>query len=342
MIHIKSIYFAFALAVFFVGCGSKKYFEPPITNGTLKFDHKLQDKIVSANRFGAVLDNGSVIDANGLTYLKINQQSTFLNETQDYYIIAQDCHHLELINKTTQQSTILTLPTCPLGASTKGDLLALVLADNSTNIYSIKTQEALFSQKGSPSIAINSLVAAPVFLDTLVVFPTLDGRLLVVDTKSYTPARNIIINSEKFFNNIIYLVIDDESMFAATSKRLVSIISGQEFSYDADIRDVLYQKPYLYVLTLEGQIIQLDKTLRELNKIKLPFATLNTIVITDNKLHTIENRGYLIEVDTINFAYKVFEVKGALGRMKLDKLNFYDKHRIYYDKYYFDFSKEGK
>ncbi|PAF41524.1 hypothetical protein [Helicobacter sp. 11S02596-1] len=336
----KTIYFILATIVFFVGCSSKKYFEPPIVSGAIKFDHKLKDNIKTANRFGAVLDNGNVIDVDGVTYLKINKNSVFLNETKDYYIIAQGCENIELINKNTQESTTIPMTACPLGASIKNNQLAVVLADNSTDIYDITTKNVLFSQKGTPSLAINSLVAAPVFLDTLVVFPTLDGRLLVVDTKNFTPVRNIIINSEKFFNNVTYLVVDGENMFATTGKRLVSIISGQEFSYDGDIIDILYHAPYLYLLTLEGQIIQMDKTLRKVNQIKLPFASLNAIVIVGNKLYTIEKRGYLIEVDTINFNYKVFEIKGFMGRMKLNKMNFYDKHRIYYDKYYLDFNKE--
>ncbi|PAF49828.1 hypothetical protein BKH41_00560 [Helicobacter sp. 12S02232-10] len=336
----KNVYFILAAIIFFVGCSSKKYFEPPRIAGSIKFDHELKNKIDASNRFGAVLNNGTVIDADGITYLKINKKSVFLNETNDYYIIAQDCHNIELINKSTQKSIIIPTATCPLGASIKNDLLGIILADNSANIYDINTKNILFSQKGTSSLAINSLVAAPVFLDTLVVFPTLDGRLLVVDVKNFVPVRNIIINSEKFFNNVTYLVADGENMFAATGKRLVSIISGQEFSYDGDIIDILYNGQYVYILTLEGQIIQMDKTLREVNKIKLPFASLNAIVIVGNKLYTIEKRGYLIEVDTVNFNYKVFEVKSSLGRMKLNKMNFYDKHRIYYDKYYLDFDKE--
>ncbi|PAF52651.1 hypothetical protein [Helicobacter sp. 13S00477-4] len=334
----KSICFTLIMIFFFIGCSSKKYFEPTKIDGNIKFEHKLQDKIDTVNRYGAVLDNGNVIGEDGLTQLQINKKSTYLNENKDYYIIAQDCYHIELINKKTQESKIISTSSCPLAAEVKNNQLAVVLSDNSTNIYDTYTQNILFTQKGIASIAINSLVAAPVFLDTLVVFPTLDGRLLVVDTKNFNPVRNIIINSEKFFNNVIYLVVEGENMFAATGKRLVSIISGHEFNYDADILDVLYDNTqYIYILTLEGQIIQLDKTLREVNKIKLPFANLNSIVIVGDKLYSIEKRGYLIEVNVNDFSSKIFQIKGSFGRMKLDKTKFYDKNKIYYDKYYFDF-----
>lgn len=340
VIKNKLTYFAFAIAFIFIGCSSKKYFEPTKVDRFIKFQDKLSDSIESSNRFGAVLKNGSLITENGVSYVKIDKDSSFLNDSGGYYIIAEKCHQIELINKENQNSILIPTDTCALSASIKDDKLAVVFADNSTNIYNITTKNILFSQKGTPSIAINSLVSAPIFLDTLVVFPTLDGRLLVVDEKSFNVVRNIIINSEKFFNDVIYLVVDGENMFAATPKRIVSIISGREFNYDADIRDILYDKGHLYILTLEGQIIQLDKTLRETNKIKLPFATLNAIVITGDKLYTIEKNGYLIELNTKDFSYKVIEIKGAFGKMKLNKINFYDKNRIYYDKYYIDLNKE--
>lgn len=340
MIKNKLTYFAFAIIFIFIGCSSKKYFTPTEVDGFIKFQDKLSDPIESSNRFGAVLKNGSVITENGVSYIKIDKDSSFLNDSGGYYIIAEKCHQIELINKENQESILIPTDTCALSASIKDDKLAVVFADNSTDIFDIKTKEVLFSQKGTPSIAINSLVSAPIFLDTLVVFPTLDGRLLVVDQKSFSVIRNIIINSEKFFNDVIYLVVDGENMFAATPKRIVSIISGREFNYDADIRDILYHQNYLYVLTLEGQIIQLDKTLRETNKVKLPFATLSAIVIIGDKLYTLEKGGYLIELDINNFTYKTIEIKGAFGKKKLKKMNFYDKNRIYYDKYYLDFSKE--
>lgn len=299
---------------------------------------------------------GGVLDRQGLTHLKIekkeDKETSFLNESQDYYILAHDCwrahkrngpkvkrkkhttltdkqaqeaiidnieetdedvrlhdhcHKLELIGAGLDAKPSITIPldTYPLSASIKGERLAVVMADNSANIYDIKTKKLIFNEKGAASPAINSLVAAPVFLDTVVVFPMLDGRLLVVDVRSDEPkvVRNIVLNSEKFFNNVIYLKVDEENMFAATGKRLVSVISGQEFNFDAEIVDVLYKHHRLYVLTLDGRILEMDQTLNDqsMGVVKLPFAMLNTIVVTDKKLYTLEKRGYLVEVDLEHF-----------------------------------------
>ncbi len=374
----------------FSGCNMRKYFKPAKhqVKGEAYFPNHLQESIVSSNRYGAILKNGAVIGDKGLTQLRIgknfNYESSFLNESQGFFILAQDClnkidkktskskaakteetelklkgveaevqdkvcHQVELISNNpnaSQQSIVIPLETFALSASVKGNLLAVVLADNSANLYDITSQKLLFSEKGSPSTTINSLMAMPIFMDTVVVFPMLDGRLLVVDYVhgNPTPIRNIVISSDKFFNNITYLIVDGNNMIASTGKRILSVVSGQEFNYDGDIIDLLYDKGTLYVLTLDGQILQMDKSLRELNSVKLPFASLNTIVLNHNKLYSLEKRGYVIEVDLNDFdSYNVYKTP-TIGSFKffssnrLDKGVFYDKNRVYYDRYYLDYN----
>ncbi len=374
----------------FSGCNMRKYFKPAKhqIKGEAYFPNHLQESIVSSNRYGAILKNGAVIGDKGLTQLRIgknfNYESSFLNESQGFFILAQDClnkidkktskskvvkteetelklkgveaevqdkvcHQVELISNNpnaSQKSIIIPLETFALSASVKGNLLAVVLADNSANLYDITSQKLLFSEKGSPSTTINSLMAMPIFMDTVVVFPMLDGRLLVVDYVhgNPTPIRNIVISSDKFFNNITYLIVDGNNMIASTGKRILSVVSGQEFNYDGDIVDLLYDKGTLYVLTLDGQILQMDKSLRELNSVKLPFASLNTIVLNHNKLYSLEKRGYVIEVDLNDFnSYNVYKTP-TIGSFKffssnrLDKGVFYDKNRVYYDRYYLDYN----
>ncbi|EJC07060.1 plasminogen-binding protein pgbB [Helicobacter pylori Hp P-13] len=348
--------------IVFSGCNMKKYFKPAKhqVKGEAYFPNHLQESIVSSNRYGAILKNGAVIGDKGLTQLRIgknfNYESSFLNESQGFFILAQDClnkidkktskrkvakteetelklkgveaevqdkvcHQVELISNNpnaSQQSIIIPLETFALSASVKGNLLAVVLADNSANLYDITSQKLLFSEKGSPSTTINSLMAMPIFMDTVVVFPMLDGRLLVVDYVhgNPTPIRNIVISSDKFFNNITYLIVDGNNMIASTGKRILSVVSGQEFNYDGDIVDLLYDKGTLYVLTLDGQILQMDKSLRELNSVKLPFASLNTIVLNHNKLYSLEKRGYVIEVDLNDFdSYNVYKTP-TIGSFK--------------------------
>lgn len=268
----------------------------------------------------------------------------------------------------TQEQIKLKTQGCAISASLKGNLLAFVTTDNTSHIISLESStdfanvdlvkeesadkdfensgensesyKSVFSQKGSAVLAVNQLIAAPLFLDSVVVFPTLDGRILVVSLQNYETQRNIIVSSEKFFNNIIYLQGDDVCIFAATPKKLISIVSGQQFSYQEDIKDITFANGYLYALTLEGKIAQLDHTLREVNTKKFEYASLEGMSVANNALYTYEKNGsFIIALDLKNFSHKVYQAQDTFGKMMSNKLHFYTKNIFYYNRYYFDFAK---
>lgn len=268
----------------------------------------------------------------------------------------------------TQEQIKLKTQGCAISASLKGNLLAFVTTDNTSHIVSLESStdfasvdlakdesadkdfensgensesyKSVFSQKGSAVLAVNQLIAAPLFLDSVVVFPTLDGRILVVSLQNYETQRNIIVSSEKFFNNIIYLQGDDVRIFAATPKKLISIVSGQQFSYQEDIKDITFANGYLYTLTLEGKIAQLDHTLREVNTKKFEYASLEGMSVANNVLYTYEKNGsFIIALDLENFSHKVYQAQDTFGKMMSNKLHFYTKNIFYYNRYYFDFAK---
>lgn len=277
----------------------------------------------------------------------------------------------------TQEQINLKTQGCAISASLKGNLLAFVTTDNTSHIISLESStqpndlessidfanadlakdesanknienrkeadqshKSVFSQKGSAVLAVNQLIAAPLFLDSVVVFPTLDGRILVVSLQNYETQRNIIVSSEKFFNNIIYLQGDDVRIFAATPKKLISIVSGQQFSYQEDIKDITFANGYLYALTLEGKVAQLDHTLREVNTKKFEYASLEGMSVANNVLYTYEKNGsFIIALDLENFSHKVYQAQDTFGKMMSNKLHFYTKNIFYYNRYYFDFAK---
>lgn len=348
-----------------LGCGSKKYYTPEQAHDTLIFDRSFSSPIAANNRYGAMLKDGSLITRDGIIpyNAKIPKRARFLGESGGYYIFAKGCESVYLVrssvldeqafgNQTcsikeqntacSQDELEIKTTMCALSASIKGSLLALIGSDNSMSIFDINapTKEPKFSHKGSSVLAVNELVAAPLFLESLVVFPTLDGRLLIVSTKTFTPERNIIISSEKFFNNVIYLYGDDSRIFAATPKKLISIVSGQEFSYNESIKDALFYKGYLYVLTLDGMLAQLDHTLRPINTEKFTYAKLEGIAIANDTLYTFETHGgYVIAVGLKDFSHKVYKTQDTFGRTPPNKLNFYSNSVFYYNKYYYDFER---
>ncbi len=360
--HFFSIWLIVVITLFLAGCNAKKYYTPGKIDGQIVLHQSFGSPIESSNRYGATLKNGTILTQSG--FLPPNKTITkdvrFLNESGGYYIFAKGCESVQLIKTSVldervfengvctikEQNTACTdeeieIPTnfCAITASLKNNLLALIGRDNSMYIFDLSKNrlEPKFSQKGSSVIAVNELIAAPLFLESIVVFPTLDGRLLVVSTKKFETERNIIVSTDKFFNNIIYLEGDDLRIFAATPKKLISILSGQEFSYNTQIKDVLFHKGYLYVLTLDGKIAQLDQTLREINTQKFAYASLEGMAFADNMLFTLEkNGGFFIAVDLANFNYKVYQAQDTFGKIPPNKNIFYSKNMLYYDAYYFD------
>lgn len=75
---------------------------------------------------------------------------------------------------------------------------------------------------------INFLMVMFIFMDMVVVFFMLDGRLLVVDYVYgiFMFIRNIVISSDKFFNNIIYFIVDGNNMIVFIGKRIFLVVSG--------------------------------------------------------------------------------------------------------------------
>ncbi len=349
-------FFILLCALILAGCNSKKYYEPKAIEGQIILQQNFKTPIEQNNRYTAVLKDGSLLTQTGFIPYSdiIPKKSTFLNESGGYYIFAKGCESLVLIktskldekafdsgvcaikeqNKVCTQE-IIEIPsnTCIIAASLKADLLATISTDNTASIIQIPSNETKFSQKGSPVIAVNHLIAAPLFLDSNVVFPTLDGRLLVVNIQSFETQRNIIITSDKYFKNIIYLQGDDTRIFAATPKKIISIISGQEFSYNDEIKDVLLDGKYLYALTLEGKVAQLDHTLREVNTLKFPFAALEGMIIVNNNFYTFEKKGgFVIAIHLNDFSYKVYQTQDSFGKLINNKLDFYTKNIFYYNK----------
>ena len=330
----------FGFLIFFSGCSQRKDFEPKHISGSIVFNHFLNADLDKTSRVSATLKNGEVFAQSGKTLLRLKKPSSFINETSDYYILAPDCQNIEVINKNNQKSQKFSVPTCVIAANIKDSYLAYVLLDNSYGIINMKTGETKLSDRNSQAIAVDSLIAQPLFLDTTVVFPMLDGQIVVASLNSFKIERVVIVNSEHFFSNVIYLDKKDNNLIAATSKKVIVLSDGKKFEYSANIRDLKFYKNSIYLLTLEGKIMQLDLTLRVVNEVELPYAIFSGIVITHNKLFTLERLGYLIVLDLDSFQYQVYTLRNILGKILDRKILFYDNHRIYYDRYYLDFLKD--
>ena len=343
-IHIFLIF----VAIIFVGCNSRKNFKPEVIAGNASFNGKLEKPMVMSNSVSAKLKNNEVITSFGRLILEDSQNLIYIDST--HALVARGCSALEIFDIKHSNGVLqkqlkdsIALESCLVSASIKDDLIAGVSGDNTIFLYNLDSKDYVMKERGEVIYAIYSSVANPVFLDTVVIFPTLDGRLNTIDLKSFKSVRNVIVNTDKFLNNIIYLKVIKDSLVSATQKRIYTLVAGESYSKDLEIRDLYFDGDYIYVLALDGTIYQFDKTLGIVRSVKLTFAILNGILIKDNFLYTFDSSGkFLVKLSLKDFSYEVFKVRfGGNGSSK-NILVFYTDRILYINKRLFDLDGDLK
>ena len=332
MLYVSRIifYIVFASSIWLIfGCSSKKHFEPNAIQGDMRFEGKLSAPLKSATRVGAVLKDNTLLSfADGLTPIVLESNYKFLAQNKNTFVLQKQCKDILIMDS---QNILHTIPfdTCVLSADFKDNKLAMVLLDNTLMYYDVPTQKEIFSQKYPAVIAINAYLASPQITDSQVFFPDLEGKVLVYDKAQNKIIKDILISSDKFFYNVIYMYIHNQYLLAATARRVSVIINDKSFKYDVDLRDVLFFNNKIYVLSIEGEIVELDHTLKVLRKVRLPFAVLSGIIITNNTLYTLEKGGYLIALNLDDFVPMVYK-----SHLSKKKNLFYNRDTFFYDKVY--------
>ena len=314
--------------ILFVGCSQKQYFTPSEDRilGEVELDDELESPISQSNKNGAILNDGTLITKDGIYRINLKENYSFLNMSGDVILVGNyETNTLSLLNIDGKELKSFTFEYMPISASLRDNMLALVLADNSLILWDTNVNEELFNSKNAASFAINSKVASPLFLDDTVIFPAFDGKVVIVNLNNFQIINTIALGSEAFFNNIIYLASSGENLIIATSNKLMTFIDGKDFSKELHINDILYTNDKIYVLSLEGEVIEFDLLLNELNKAKFQYANLSSIIISDN-IYTLESQGYMIKIEPNSFIDSIYEID-----IDEYKNSFYTDNVIYYD-----------
>ncbi len=326
----------FIFFLLFIGCSQKQYFTPSDDRilGKIDIDDKLDYHISQANSNGALLDNGSVITKDGIYNINLKEDYEFLNSVNDLFIVASyETNNLLILNKDGKEMYSFTFDYMPIAASLRDNILALVLADNSLVLWDINVNEKLFSSNNSTSYAIDSKVASPLFIGDRVIFPAFDNKIVVVSLNNFKIINTITLGSDTFFSNIIYLASSGNNIIFATSNKLMTFVDGNVFSKSFNIKDILYTNNKIYILSLEGEVIELDLLLNELHKIKFQYASLSSIIVNDS-IYTLESQGYMIKIDLHNFVDYIYKID-----IDEYKNSFYTNDTIYYDNKIIKFPK---
>ncbi len=327
--------FPLLITLLFMGCTQKKYFEPENIAGDISFDGNLPSTIHKTHSEGATLFNGEVITKSKVFDIKLPKEFTFLNENEKFILATNNCGVVKLFNKQDfNLSKEIDFKVNVASATLKNSQLALVLANNTILVYDLNSDKTMFSQKSEDVYVLNSKIANPYFLDELILFPTLDGKVVIIDSENYKFIRDIVVSSEKFFNNIIYLSVIENRLIASTPNKVVSVNPKFTNSIDAGIRDVLALEDNVYIFTTDGKIILTNLDLNIIKEKKYPFAHFVGI-ISGKYIYGVEKQGYLIAVDKNLITSNIFKLKE-----KIEKPLFTTENRIYYDKNYFELSNK--
>lgn len=322
------------VALLFIGCSEKNYFEPATVAGDIAFDGNLPSVISKAHSEGVTLLNGEVVTKRGVINIKLPKGFNFLSEDDKYIIATNSCGVVKLFDRENfKLIKEVDFKVTVASATSKENLLAVVLANNTIMLHNLEDSTTLFSQKSEDVYALNAKIANPYFLNDLILFPTLDGKVVIIDSESYKFIRDIVVSSEKFFNNIIYLKVIENRLIASTPNKVVSVNPKFTNSIDAGVREILAQEDNLYIFTTDGKIILANLDLNIIKDKKYPFAHF-VGVISGKYIYGVEKEGYLIAIDKNLVTSNIFKLQD-----KIEKPIFTTENRIYYDKSYFELSK---
>lgn len=282
-----------AALLLLTGCSQKKYFEPEDTEGSYKIDTKdISDDIIGFNRSGATLENGHVITKEDLKDFQLPEGYEFINYSEGKVIATNNKNKL-LIN---DEKHIINVEGIIVAATLKNNTLAMIFSDNTLALYDIEKKKYLLKEYQTESLANDTRITNPIFMTNIVLFPTLDGKVVVIGIKENKIVKNIVVDANGTFNNIIFLSVVNDTLIAATANKIVAIGTNSVNLKEYEVRDVISNKNDIYVATIDGQLIKMDSTLNVIAKKKYKFAKIYALAF-GTSLYALESQGFLINVD---------------------------------------------
>jgi len=317
--------------LFASGCSDKNYYQPKDIKGRIQYDGELPAEIVEVGFGGATLKNGQVITQKGLQNFHLPKDYYFVNSYEDLVVASGDCKPNIIYNKKSSKIIELKLKRRIVAAMFIPDTtkLVFVLEGNSYGIYDFKEHKIVSKYNSDKAISADIRIANPISLEDLILIPTLDGKLVVLNRKNGKRVREIVVGKGEEFNNVIFLKVIGNRLVVATPHRIISVSPKIMDSQNIEIRDVLFVQDGIYILSKDGTIYLCDESLKILAKKKLPFAHF-VGAIYGEFIYVVEKEGYIIALDLNLASVNVFETPD-----KIENWFYSTKDTFYYEKYYF-------
>lgn len=291
---MKSILISTLALVLFTACSGKKYYEPKETSSNIELNKSsIGSSIKSFNKVGATLEDNKFITKSGISKVELPEDFEFLNTTEDGKVIATN-----YIDKILIGNEQKPMKDPIVAASVKDNKLAIVHSNNTMELIDLDTNKTLFKEYLPISLANDTRIANPLFFGNLILFPTLNGRVLIVSATNNEQIKNIAVDHEHEINNIIELSVieNEQTLIVASSNKIVSISPKEILSKNYRIRDVVVSDKDIYIATIDGQLIKLSSSLQEQAKKKYKYAKFHALAFT-NSLYAVESQGFLININ---------------------------------------------
>ncbi len=325
---MKNVFLLFVSLFLLSACSSKSKYEPTEVVSTLKYDANMKSQLMNVSRDGATYANGMLVTKErGLLKNKLEKDFRFIFDSGSHLLVAREDGTVRvLLNGETRFENKFDFALSS-GAIRK-NLLALVFSNNTLVLYDMKAKKELYREALEPTFANDARLANPIYLNDLVIFPTLDGRLLIMDSIKKIVLRDVAISDKELFNNVIFLEEKDNVLVAATATKVISINPKSINTKRIDVKDVLYDSGILYIFTKTGRVLLTDLNLNIKKEIKFPFAMFSAVMGTE-KLYIVEKSGYLIEIDKDLENPKVYELPS-----EINKPLFSFKNRLFFGQHF--------
>ena len=318
-----SLILAITITLFFSACASKEVFEPENISDDWEYYGSSDFKIENIASNSALVEDKKVLIDGDIVNITINENEKLLGASDGWVISSTIDGNLTL--RGVEKSSLVEhfdLKRTIATASIKDDTLAVLFTNNKMALYSISSKKLLLKEQGDAPIVINSKVIAPYFKDNLVIFSTLDGKVVLIDISKRKKLRTVIVSSEEYFNNVIYFNFVDNKIIASTPNKVLSL-AKKEIRVKYDIRNVVDDGKNIYLSTKQGEIVSLTPDLQLNKKVKFPFAHFLGMIMGKNSLYVLEKEGYIIELSKDLLEYKIYEADVEDGYIFIDGKVFY-------------------
>ena len=327
----KKILLASSVAVvIFSGCTSKQYYNPQQTYNASS--SAMGDKIVHYSRDGATLASGDVLTRTQRVHLKLEKGFHFINNSKTVALTADSTGKCNIVG---QKGTVDTVkfPQALVAGTLVGKFLVYVLQNNHFGVYDLEKKSIVYSNKAQKAFVIDTRIANPLQIESLVIIPTLDGKLTILDLKTLKVSKEMYVSTETSLNNIIFLGRLNNTLIASTPNKVLSISNKGKKELNTGISEVIIQDKELFVFAKDGRILKLDESLSIQSEKKFKFAHFSVATVYKNTVYALDKQGYLIVSNTSFSQYRVYEVE------EIESYAFVSQGKLYYNQQVIDLNK---